>query len=253
MRRSVGRGRTAPTRVRSSSCSAPTLSGPSSMRTEPLVRHAPAQPERRLVAGGQDRGDRLRLEAGRANRSIASEGASSHWTSSIASRSRLPDGELPQGAQEGECDHALLGRWTFGFRERERGFERPPLRPRQLRQHVGKDASDQVGQPDERERRFRFGRPAGEHQISARLRRLDGGEPQRRLADPGLAGDDSHGGQPIAGVREEQGAKRAPPPCPRARESRLPSRLLLAIVRPSMNGSAVRVRASASFSSRSCR
>ena len=81
--------------------------------------------------------------------------------------------------------------WTFGFRERERGFERPPLRPRQLRQHVGNDASDQVGQPDERERRFRLGRPAGEHQISARLRRLEGGVPQRRFADSGLA--DDHG------------------------------------------------------------
>ena len=33
-------------------------------RQEPRLRHSPAQPERRLVAGGQDCGDRLCLEAG---------------------------------------------------------------------------------------------------------------------------------------------------------------------------------------------
>ena len=202
MRRSVGRGKTAPTRVRSSSCSAPTLSGPSSMRWS-----RSSGTSSRSQGGASPRAVRI-AATGSASRRAQSEPEHRQRRCveplDVVDREQEPvaGGELPQRAQEGERDHALVGGATLGFRERERRFERPPLRPRQLRQHVGNDASDQVGQPDERERRFRFGRTAGEHQIAALPRRLDGGEPHRRLADPGLA--DEHGGRgKLSGRLEE--------------------------------------------------
>ena len=204
MRRSVGRGRTTPARVRSSSLSAPTLRGPSSM----VRSRASGTPLRSQTAPRRGRSGLRRpaLSRGGQERTGASPATVRRATGCrrLRAGAGCSSGELPQGAQEGECDNALLGGWAFGFRERECGFERTPLRPRQLRQHVGNDASDQVGQPDERERRFRLGRPAGEHQIAAGLRRLDGGEPQRRLADPGLAGTTATAGSPSRASRRSR-------------------------------------------------
>ena len=102
------------------------------MRQEPLLRHCPRQPRRHLVASGQDRGHWLRLEAGQSEPQHRQRRCVEPLD--VVDREQQPvvDGELPQGAQERECDNALLGGWTFGFRERERGFERTPLRPGQL-------------------------------------------------------------------------------------------------------------------------
>ena len=169
---------------------------------EPLIGQVPLQPERHLVASGQDRGDRLHVEAGQSEPKHRKRRCVEPLDVVDREQQLVVDGERPQGAQESECNNALLGGCAVEFRERKRGFERPPLRPWQLRQHVGDDVSDQVGQPGERERRFRLGRAAGEHQVSTRLRRPDGCEPQRGLADPGLADDHGSRGQLIGRVEE---------------------------------------------------
>ena len=176
-----------------------------------IVRSRASGTPRRSQSGASSRAVRITATAsvsrrGRANPSIASDGASSHWTSSIASSSRLPTASFRKVLRKANATTPSSAGGPFGFRERERSFERPPLRPRQLRQHFGSDASDQIGQPDKRKRRFRFGRPAGEHQVSARLRRLDGREPQRGLPDPGLAGYDATAGSPSRASRRARSA-----------------------------------------------
>ena len=159
---------------------------------DPLLRHVPLEPERHLVASGQNCGDRLVSRRDRANRSIASDGASSHWTSSIASRSCLSTASFRKVLRKA---NATTPSSTVGPSDSESASAASSAR-RCGRGSCGntsaRTASDQVGQPDERKTRLRFGRSAGKHHVSARPRRLDGGEPQRCLADPGLA--DEYGG-----------------------------------------------------------
>ena len=171
MRMSVGRGRTAP-----SACSQQLVQRADAERaeldaSEPLLRHGPAQPERHLVASGQDRGDRLIVEAGQ--REPEHRQRRCVEPLDVVDREQQPvvGGELSQGAQEGECDDALLGGRALGLRERERGFERPPLRPRQLRQ-------------TRRRRRLRSGRPARRTRTAPPPRRTAGEHPVSALASP---------------------------------------------------------------------
>ena len=76
--------------------------------------------------------------------------------------------------------------------EQQRGLERPPLDRRQLGQDVAGGSAEEVGQPRERERRLGLRGPGGQDPVPAGGGGLDAGQPQRGLADPGLARQ--HGG-----------------------------------------------------------
>jgi hypothetical protein len=169
---------------------------------EPSLQDTATEPEGHLVARGQDDGDRLCLEAGESEPEHRQRRCVEPLDVIDREQEPVADGELPQDAEEGERDHALVGGHTVGFRERKRGFERPPLWSRQLWQHIRKGSSDQIGQPDERVPGLCLGRTTGEHQIAALLGRLGSREPERRLADPGLTDDHGRCGQLLVRFQE---------------------------------------------------
>ena len=160
MRRSIGLGRTTPARVRSSSPSAPTLKGPSS-----IVRSRASGTPLRSQSGASSRAVRIAATGsassrGRANRTIASDGASSHWTSSSASSSRLVAASFRNVFRKAIATTPSSAGGFSASEIDERGLERTTLRPRQLGQHAV-------------QQRLRSGRPARRTRIGPRPRTSD--------------------------------------------------------------------------------
>ena len=121
-----------------------------------------------------------------ANPSAFADEASSHWRSSIASTS-------PSSARSSSALRTATpsARWSTGrsfcVLDEQRHLERPALGRRQRRQRVVEDAVEQVAEADVRKRTLRFGGPRREHAEPTPAGVLDGGAPERRLPDPGLA------------------------------------------------------------------
>ncbi len=173
---------------------------------EPAGGYSLLKPRRSHTASGQDDHDRLALEA--------RQRESQHRRGWLVEPLDVVDGEhepvrgrhrgsqAAEGVEKRERDDAFVRRCTVGIREGEGGFERAPLRPWQLRQDLVDNAPDQVGQPDEGEVRLGLRGSAREHERTGRPRSLDCGQPQRRLADPGVA-DDHCGLEPISGRVKE--------------------------------------------------
>ena len=167
-------------------------------RHEPLFRNASSHPGGNLVARRQDRCHRLQLETSHREAKHRHRRRIEPLHVVDGEHDPLVGGKHSQGVQEGEGDDALVRRRPLGVRERERGLERPSLRPWKLRQDLADILADQVGQTDKREPGLGFGGAARKHPVAARLRSLGGCRRQCRLADTGLADDDG-GGKEVGG------------------------------------------------------
>jgi len=73
-----------------------------------------------------------------------------------------------------------------GLADEQRGLERALLDRRQFRQDLRGCIAQEIGQPAEREAGLGFRGSAGNDPITPGGRRVDAGQPQRRLADAGL-------------------------------------------------------------------
>ena len=122
----------------------------------------------------------------RANESTSAEGESSHWTSSTASTIGPELGQRGQRVVHCDRQRAVVRRGAVAV-EQQRGLERPSARRRELRQQLGRAVSEQVAQACVRQTLLDLGGPGREHAQTSRPRRLDAGQPERRLADPRLA------------------------------------------------------------------
>ena len=102
-------------------------------RHEPLFRNASSHPGGNLVARRQDRCHRLQLETSHREAKHRHRRRIEPLHVVDCEHDPLVGGKHSQGVQEGEGDHALVCRRPLGVRERERGLERPSLRPWKLR------------------------------------------------------------------------------------------------------------------------
>ena len=100
-------------------------------------------------------------------------------------------GEQPQRSQESGGHGAVIGA-DLRLPKQERGLECPLLHRRQLGQDISGCITEEIGQPRERESSFGLRGSSGHDSIATVRGRLDAGQPQGRLADPGLARQ--HGG-----------------------------------------------------------
>ena len=121
-----------------------------------------------------------------ANPSALADEASSHWRSSIATTSPSLGQQL-QRAPNRDPERPLVDGPSSGILDEQRDLERPAPGRCQRRQHVVEDAVEQVAEAGVRERALRLGGPRREHAEPAPAGVLDGGAPERRLPDPGLA------------------------------------------------------------------
>ena len=100
---------------------------------------------------------------------------------------RLAVGEQLQRRADGHGKGAEVDRLLRVVPQEQGDLERAPPRCRQLGQHVGERVLEQVSQPGMGDSELDLGGPGGEDAQPALPRRLDTGEPERRLPDPGLA------------------------------------------------------------------
>ena len=96
-------------------------------------------------------------------------------------------GQKLQRAPHRDAERPLVDGSSFCVLDEQRHLERSALGRRQRRQRVVEDAVEQVAEADVRKRTLRFGWPRREHARPTAARLLDGGVPERRLPDPGLA------------------------------------------------------------------
>jgi hypothetical protein len=157
---------------------------------------------RHLSAHGEEGPDRLCAKTGQGE----AEGRERRGVQPLevvdGHKQRIAPGQRLEGAEERDRDHVLLDVRRLRLGEEQRRLECPSLRRPQLRQRLLDDVADQVAQPGERVARFCFGRAAGEDAIATHVRRLDAGQPQRRLPDAGLAGQQSGTWQLLASIQE---------------------------------------------------
>ena len=76
---------------------------------------------------------------------------------------------------------------SIALAQQQRGLERPAPRSGQLGKHIRDAVLEQVDERRVREPLLRLRGPRREHLQRPLARRLDAGEPERRLADPRLA------------------------------------------------------------------
>ena len=119
-----------------------------------------------------------------AKASASAEGGSSHWTSSIATSSGSRAARI-RSALRKPTPVACGAVEPSGLFAQQRNLERVPLRRRQTAQRSDVDAVEQVDQAGEREPRLGAATARDEHAHRARLRGLDAGLPESRLADAG--------------------------------------------------------------------
>ena len=160
-------------------------------RSQPVLGHGAAKPRRQVAADRQQGCDRLIVEAGkdvakrRARRRVQPLDVVDREAEGTVA------GEQSQCSEEGGGDRAVIG-VDLRLPEQQRGLERPPLDRRQLGQDVVGGVAEKVGQPRERERGLGLRRSSRQDPVTAGGSRIEAGQPQRRLADPGLARE--HGG-----------------------------------------------------------
>ncbi len=106
--------------------------------------------------------------------------------------------EPPQRFEEGGGDGAVID-VDLRLAEQQSSFERLPLDRRQCGGDVAR-AAEEVGQPRERELGFGLRGPRGKDPITPVGRRVDAGQPQRRLAYPGLARQHRDAGKAIGAL-----------------------------------------------------
>ena len=121
-----------------------------------------------------------------ANASAAADEASTHCTSSMATRigpaRRAGRARCASRARAPVDPRVRLVR----FRDQECDLERPPPGRRKRRQHIVEAAFEQITQNCVREPTLGLRGSRRKHAHPARARILDPGEPERRLADAGL-------------------------------------------------------------------
>ena len=121
-----------------------------------------------------------------ANASALADEASSHCTSSIATRSGF------RGAAAGALRVAIpsaraIDRVFVRLVAEERDLERTPPRCRERGQYVVEDVVEEIPKADVREPALGLGRSRREDTHTPRTRVLDAGEPERRLPDTRFA------------------------------------------------------------------
>ena len=95
--------------------------------------------------------------------------------------------ENAQAAQEGGSNCPVVGRSAARLLEQERDRERPPLRRRKLRQRLGGDVTEQIGEPGESELHLGAARTGREDTQPQAARTLHPLLPQTRLPDTRLS------------------------------------------------------------------
>ena len=96
-------------------------------------------------------------------------------------------GEQPKRVANSNTKSPRIHRRPGCILEEQRDLERPTLRRRQCGQDVCKHLVEQVAQAGVGESALGLGRPRGEHAQPPPARGFDGGGPERRFPDPGLA------------------------------------------------------------------
>ena len=211
---SVGRGNVASRRARSSSWSRAHAQAADLDRPQPSLGHGAAKPVRHIAADRQQGGDRLIVEAG--ERVAKRRKRRSVQPLDVVDREaeRAVAGEQPQRSEERGRHGAVVG-VDLRLAEQQRGLERPPLDRRQLGQDVAGGVAEEVGQPREREAGLGLRGPGGQDPVAAGGGSLDAGQPQRRLADPGLARQHDGARKLLGGRRGSRRSLRARLPCRR--------------------------------------
>ena len=155
-------------------------------RSQPSFGHGAAKPGRQIAANGKQRRDPLIVEAGeriskrRERRGVQPLDVVDRETDGSVA------GEQPQRPEESGGHRAVIGVHPR-LPEQQRCLERPLLDRRQLRQDLAGGMAEEVGQTCEREPGLGLRRLRGQNPVSLGGRSVDTGQPQRRLADPGLA------------------------------------------------------------------
>ena len=201
MRASVGREGAVPSpcaitwwRAASDSGSGTRRRRRSSGSARPRPSGASSKPCARRVTSSPTRGGSRRA----ANSSARAEAASSHWTSSIASDERRVGGERRQDADQPGRRRPRIGRFVrLGAQQGNR--KRPLLRRGQGRARLVERLAEQVGERNVGELRLALRRTDLEHPVGPVLGSPDRLQPERRLANAGLALD-----------QQSEGARRNP-------------------------------------------
>ena len=136
--------------------------------------------------------DRVARRRRTANSTTAAEAASSHCTSSMATRTS-PFAASSCSSEPNAVPSSLRPRRHRRFDTQQCSVERSALRGRKRREHLGRHRREQIGKPRERERHLGFGRPSHEHGLPAIMRKPDALLPDGGLSDPRLAGDQEPG------------------------------------------------------------
>ena len=128
-------------------------------------------------------------------------------------------GKQLEGAPNRDSERPLVDAVPRCLLDQQRDLERLAPGRRQGRQHLVEHAVEQVAEAGVGERPLRLGGPRREHAPPAAARLLDGGAPERRLPDPGIAlpGRSRSGPALRHAGRETQTARRSPRLCPRPR------------------------------------
>ena len=199
----VGRGNDAPSRVWSSCCIAPTLSPVTSTSSRPgsgKLRRSHGGTSPRTVTSAATGWSPRRVSA---NCSAAERRRVEPLEVVDGEADRPGRGEHPQRLEEGRADGALV---DGGLRraEEQGSLECALLDRRELRQDDAGHGTQEVGKPRVREPGLRLGRPRGQRPVAALGRRLEPGQPDRGLADPGVA-PQHDGRRELRGIVEQPG------------------------------------------------
>ena len=159
------------------------------LRRLPALDDAPRQQE----------ADGARVEPAHRERERVRRDASSHWTSSIASRSGPPSLEELQRVAHRDRERPAIDGFVEASSRSSATSSARRLGAEERGQHVVEDALEQIAEPDVGERALRLGRPRREDGRSLRARLLDARLPERRLADPRLPLEHECGGPSAPG------------------------------------------------------
>ena len=157
-------------------------------RSQPVVGDRAANPLGNVVAHREQGGDLLVVEACDRIPKCRERGRVQPLDVVDREAESAVGGEQAQRAEERSGHRAGVG-GELRLAQQQSGLERPSLDRRQLGQDLGCDLAEDVRQRQEREPRLRLRGPRRQDTKSAGVSVLDPGEPQCRLADPGLAGD----------------------------------------------------------------
>ena len=154
--------------------------------SQPLFGHDATQPRRNAATHRKESGNPLTLEAGERVAKGRERGLVQPLNVVYREAQRTVVGQHDQHSEERGGHGTLIG-VDVRLAKQQSGLERPPPDRRQCGQDVAGGIAEEISQPSKRKPGLGFGGPARHDLITPGGRRVDAGQPQRGLADAGLA------------------------------------------------------------------